>query len=247
MKIAVAQTEPIKGNIEKNIESHVFWIRKAIEKNTNLIFFPELSLTGYEPELSDHLATNQDDKRLDCFQQLSDNHDIIIGVGLPTKSNNNLNISTIIFQPKTGTITYSKQYLYHTETEIFKPAINPLVIKTDSETIAPAICFELSNIEHHEFAVQNNATIYIASVLNSVNGVDDDLKKLSDIAKNNNMVTCMANFIGESGGYQCGGKSSVWNNKGELIQQLDDKKEGIIIYDTEKNTALSINKYEAIV
>ncbi len=247
MKIAVAQTEPIKGNIEKNIESHIFWIQKAIAQKANLIFFPELSLTGYEPEIANHLASNQDDTRLDCFQKLCDNHNIIIGVGLPTKSNNNLNISTIIFQPNIDRITYSKQYLYHTEKGIFKPAINPLVINYGSETIAPAICFELSNKKHHEYAYQNNASVYIASVLNSVNGVDEDHRKLSDIAKNYGMVTFMANYIGESGGYKCAGKSSVWNKNGELIQQLDDKKEGIIIYDTEKNTALTINKQEAIV
>ncbi len=244
MKIAVAQTEPIKGNIEKNIESHIFWIQKAIDENANLIFFPELSLTGYEPELADLLATNQDDKRLDCLQQLSDDHNIIIGVGLPTKSNNDLNISTIIFQPKAEKITYSKQYLYHTEKGIFKPAINPLIINYGSETIAPAICFELSNKEHHEYAIQNNASVYIASVLNSVNGVDEDLKKLSDIAKNYNMVACMANYIGESGGYKCAGKSSVWNKNGELIKQLDDKEEGLIIYDTETGLTSSVKMHD---
>jgi predicted amidohydrolase len=42
----------------------------------------------------------------------------------------------------------------------------------------------------------------------------------------------MANYVGESGGYDCAGKSSVWNEKGELIGQLGDKAEGLIIFDT---------------
>lgn len=46
------------------------------------------------------------------------------------------------------------------------------------------------------------------------------------------MVTCMANYVGKSGGYECAGKSSVWNKKGELIGQLGDKNEGMIIFDT---------------
>jgi len=48
---------------------------------------------------------------------------------------------------------------------------------------------------------------------------------------NNNMVVFMANYIGKSRGYECAGKSSVWNEKGELIKQLGDKAEGMIIFD----------------
>jgi predicted amidohydrolase len=47
------------------------------------LIFPELSLMGYEPELSKELATKVDDIRLKPLQQLSDNHSIVIGVGLP--------------------------------------------------------------------------------------------------------------------------------------------------------------------
>ncbi|HEX3008141.1 MAG TPA: carbon-nitrogen hydrolase family protein [Bacteroidales bacterium] len=232
MKIAIAQLEPVKGDIEKNIAIHTDWIKKAIDKHADLIAFPELSLTGYEPELAPSLASNQNDKRLDSFQKLSDENDIAIAVGLPTRERDRLYISMIIFRPGKERTTYSKQYLYPTEVSIFTAGFNPLVLEFDTATVAPAICYELSNKEHYEFAAQNNATVYLASVLNSVNGVDADLKKLSDIARNYKMMTFMANFVGESGGYKCAGKSSVWNTNGELIEQLDDKEAGLIIYDT---------------
>lgn len=67
MKICVAQTRPIKGNISANIESHTKIILLASKLKSNAIFFPELSLTGYEPELAFELATDQYDKRLDDF------------------------------------------------------------------------------------------------------------------------------------------------------------------------------------
>lgn len=232
MKVAIVQLEPIKGNIEKNIEIHTNWVKHAISMNADMIVFPELSLTGYEPELAMLLATSKNDKRLDCFQNLSDENKITIGVGLPTRKKDEINISMIIFQPGKDRTIYSKQYLYPTETSIFTAGFNPLVLEFDTDIVAPAICYELSNKEHYEFAAQNNATVYLASVLNSVNGVDADLKKLGDIAKKYKMVTFMANFIGESGGYKCAGKSTVWNEKGEILNQLGDKEEGLIIYDT---------------
>jgi predicted amidohydrolase len=232
MRIAVAQIEAIKGNVERNLAKHVRWIREAISNNAYLVVFPELSLTGYEPDLAAQLATTQDDVRLDKIQDLSDNHGICIGIGLPTKRDGNTYVSMVIFRPFKERITYSKQYLYPTEVSVFTPATNPLVLEFETEIIAPAICYELSNKEHYEFAAQNNATVYLASVLNSVNGVDGDLTKLSAIARDYKMVTFMANYVGESGGYTCAGKSSVWNEHGELIGQLGDTKEGLLIYDT---------------
>lgn len=247
MRVAIVQIEAIKGNIERNIENHLKWIKQAIQNNADMVVFPELSLTGYEPELSESLATNQDDPRLDEMQSLSDNNRITIGVGLPTRQERDVFVSMIIFQPHQKRITYSKQYLYPPEKSIFKAGKNPLVLKLETEVVSPAICYEASTKAHYEYASQNNATIYIASVLSSINGIDAELKKLSDIAKNKNMVTFMANYVGESGGYECAGKSSVWNEKGELIGQLGAKEEGLIIFDTKSKeiilTASSSRSY----
>ena len=52
MKICIAQTKPVKGNISSNIEAHIGFIERALTFGTEAIFFPELSLTGYEPELA---------------------------------------------------------------------------------------------------------------------------------------------------------------------------------------------------
>ena len=70
MKLAVAQTRPEAGNIDKNIEIHKSLIANAIANNVDLIVFPELSLTGYEPNLAKQLATDQNDHRLDIFQNI---------------------------------------------------------------------------------------------------------------------------------------------------------------------------------
>jgi predicted amidohydrolase len=233
MKICIAQTNPHKGNISKNIEVHKQFIQTATELHADIIVFPELSLTGYEPGLAKELATTQSDERLDVFQNLSDNNTIIIACGIPTKIGNDVFISMIIFQPNKERLTYSKQHLYPSEIGIFSTGNTPLIIDFDNENIiAPAICYELSNSEHSQNAKLNNANIYIASVLNSVNGVEEDINKLSNIAKKYNMTVFMANYIGNSGGYICAGKSSVWDENGKLIDQLDSHTEGILLYDT---------------
>lgn len=233
MKISIAQIEPIKGDIEKNLSKHLKFIEAASSRRSDLIMFPELSLTGYEPELAKELALYSQDERLTPLQEICDKKNLIIGAGLPTKKDDNLFISMVIFQPGKERVTYSKQYLYPTEKNIFTPGNTPCVIPFDeANTIAPAICYELSNEEHAAHAHKMNANIYMASVLNSVNGVDADIEKLSKIASTYKMITFMSNYIGTSGGYECAGKSSIWNQEGELIAQFDSQTEGILIYDT---------------
>jgi predicted amidohydrolase len=240
MKINIVQTRPQKGNIAVNLANHLKEIEKAVNHNADFIVFPELSLTGYEPQLARKLAIDVSDERLIPLQELSNKAKITICVGCPTLNSEDLLISMLIFRPNQEVVIYSKQYLYPTEKDIFIAGSNPFIINFDDKNIiAPAICYELSNKEHHENAKKHNANIYIASVLNSVNGIDADIEKLSTLAKDYKMTVFMANYVGTSGGYECAGFSSIWDKTGQIIAQLDNFRTGQIIYDTEEPTIIS--------
>jgi predicted amidohydrolase len=232
MKICVAQTRPIKGDIQSNIGNHKKLIDLAVFNGADTLIFPELSITGYEPELSKELATNQDDSRFDDFQMIADTKQITIGVGVPTKNNIGICISMILFQPHKARQTYSKKYLHADEEDFFisGKSYTSLIGKNN---IALAICYELSVPEHSENAFKSGAEFYIASVAKSVNQVDKAIERLSDIATKYSMTVLMSNCVGQSGGMEGGGRTSIWNNKGLLVGQLDDTNEGIIIIDTD--------------
>ena len=233
MKICVVQTRPIKGDIQSNIDNHKKLIDLAVSNRADTIIFPELSLTGYEPELSKELATNQDDTRFDDFQKISNIKQITIGVGVPTKNNTGICISMILFQPHKARQTYSKKYLHPDEEEFFISGQSFTGLKINKTNIALAICYELSVSEHSEKAFRSGAEIYIASVAKFVNGVDKAIKRLADIANKYSMTVLMSNCVGQSDGQECAGKTSIWNNKGLLVGQLNDTDEGIIIFDTD--------------
>ncbi len=232
MKIALIQYRAIKGDIIANVQSHLAWVDKAIQYQADLVVFPELSLSGYEPELAGELATTSADPRLSPLQERADAHQITIAAGLPTRSAEGLHISLLIFRPHLDRITYSKQYLHHSEVPWFVAAHKPLVFPLAGEIVAPAICFELSIPEHHTYAMKHGTTVYVASTLNSVNGVATDLSRMEAFAKRYHIPALMNNYVGTSGGYDCGGQSSVWNSKGACVAQLSGDREGIIVYDT---------------
>lgn len=231
MKIAVAQTRPVKGNIQSNIVQHKKLIALAVSNGADTIIFPELSLTGYEPELAKELATDQDDSRFDVFQKISDTDQITIGVGMPTKSKEGILISMLIFQPHKPGQTYSKQYLHSDEYPYFINGQQRVLLKENK--IALAICYELSVPEHPENVFKSGADIYIASVAKTAIGVEKASKNLSDIARKYSMTVLMSNCVGHCDNFESAGKTSIWNNKGLLAGQLNDSNEGILIIDTD--------------
>lgn len=233
MKLCSAQIQPIKGNIENNIQKHIYFINLATENGANLIFFPELSLTGYEPTLAKELATTQEDNRLDIFQEISNTKQIIICIGIPTQHQNDICISMVIFQPQTSRQIYSKQILHADEYPYFVNGNKQVFISYEKHKIAFAICFESLQIEHAENAAENGAKIYLASVAKSAKGVEKANLHYPQIAKNLNLTVLMANSVGPADDFVSTGNSAVWNNEGTLLAQLDDSHEGIIIYDVE--------------
>jgi predicted amidohydrolase len=233
MKICVAQTRPVKGDIQSNIDNHKKLIDLAVSYRAEIIIFPELSLTGYEPGLSKELAVNQDDNRFDDFQKISDTRQITIGVGIPTKNNTGTCISMLLFQPHKARQAYSKKYLHPDEDEFFISGQSSVGLTGNKTNIALAICYELSVPEHSENAFKSGAEIYIASVAKTAIGVEKAITNLSDIANRYSMTVLLSNCVGQCDGDECGGKTSVWNSKGLLRGQLNDTNEGIIIFDTD--------------
>jgi predicted amidohydrolase len=233
MKFCVAQTEPVKGDIQQNIVNHQLLINRALTHGTDTIIFPELSLTGYEPALAKTLATTPNDAQFNVFQTISDTHDLTIGVGMPTQNETGLNISMLLFQPYTPRRTYSKKYLHADEEPFFISGPNFSSLPIQKVNTAIAICYELSIPQHAADAHQSGAEIYIASVAKTTAGIKHAHKRLADIARTYTIPVLLSNCVGPSDNFVSAGGTAVWDDKGSLLAKLDDTGTGFLIYDTE--------------
>jgi len=243
MKLCAAQTKPVKGNIDVNIKEHLRLIQLAVDHSVDVIIFPELSLTGYEPSLAYSLTIDKHDERLTVFQDASNAHNIIIGVGAPTKQEYGTCISMILFHPYNDVQVYSKQYLHADEEPFFVAGSNAITSIQHYPRLALAICYELSVPAHAEAAAANNATAYIVSVAKTAKGVDNAMQRLSAIAKEYNMTVLFSNCLGENDGEVCAGSSAIWNADGLLLAQMNDTLEGIVIFDTATDTTTICYQY----
>ena len=82
MKVAIAQTNSVLGNLEKNIEKHIEYCDRAFKENADLIVFPELSLTGYSlKDINYEIALNPyTSDKLDALKKKSEQISIVCGL-----------------------------------------------------------------------------------------------------------------------------------------------------------------------
>jgi len=231
MKLIAAQIRSTPGDIEKNIARHLDVIHLAARQGANLLLFPELSVTGYEPRLAEALAVQPSDGRFDEFQVLCDRYGMLIAVGAPTKGLQGTEISMIAFQPGLERTAYSKQQLHADELPFFTPGTKGCVLEHANVILAPAICFESLQSSHAEQAAESGAQVYLASVAKSERGVKSGYSHYPMIARKLSMTVLMANCVGAADDYIGAGQSAVWNRDGELVCSLDATQEALVAYD----------------
>ncbi|MEL6974838.1 MAG: carbon-nitrogen hydrolase family protein [Bacteroidota bacterium] len=240
MKIGIAQIQSKKGDVTHNIAHHLAFIERAIEAEVDLIVFPELSITGYEPALAEQLATTKEDEIFEPFQKLADTSNITIGIGMPILAKEGIYISMLLFQPMLERLVYSKKLLHEDELPFFTSGTHQPSLTIKDTDIALGICYETLQRSHFVEAKENGAHVYVASVAKPHRGSAKAYVHFPAIAQEFQTPILMCNAIGFCDDFVCNGQSAVWNNQGQLLGELDDTNEGMLVYDTEMQKVLSL-------
>jgi predicted amidohydrolase len=236
MILAAAQTKAKRGDIDSNLADHYRLIKIAAQKGADLIAFPELSITGYERENAAELAFSKDDSRIDQLRELAIEYNIIVIAGAPIQTESELFIGEFIIFPDNSVSIYTKQFLHEGEDEFFQSSFdyNPM-LTIENKKISFAICADIDNPLHPENASKKETSIYIASIFFTPNGIPNAYRDLQNYAQKHKMNVLMSNFSGESWGYPSGGKSAFWNNKGELVAQMNDSDSGLLLIENQND------------
>lgn len=236
MKICAAQLKPEIGARAENHKAHIAFIKQAAKRETDIIVFPELSLTGYDSALAAKMVVDPLDSFFDEYHSLSTQYNITIALGAPTKNAGGVNISMLIFEPGKAVQVYSKQHLHADELPYFVAGQQAINLNIANLTIAPAICYESLLPEHVAQAVQRGANFYMTSVAKSERGVTKAFNHYPKIARQYGIPVLMVNNIGPAEDFISAGQSAVWNKAGELRGKLPADCEGLLVYNTETDT-----------
>ena len=237
MIVSVAQIHTYRGDLAKNLEHHLKFIDRAADAGTDLIVFPELSLTGYEPSLANRLAISIYDKRIEPIRKRSDSTAMTIAVGLSSIAQDRVCISQVFFQPGQTRVVYHKKYLHKDERPFFVANDHAVTLPFGNLTVAPSICYELSVPEHAEWAYASVADVYLSSASKSAQNVDHARERLTAISRKYSMWVMFCNNVGPSDDFVGAGRSAVWGYNGTKVAELGSSVEGLIVFDLANSLA----------
>lgn len=230
MKICLAQIKSFKGDISKNTEVHKKYILLASEQKADIIIFPELSLSGYEPTLAKDLAKELDDSLFHEFQKISNSKNITVGLGYPIIEKGDIFLSIVLIKPNQAISIYAKKFLHDDEKSFFKSGNQMPAFEFGDKKIGLAICYEISIKDHMESLIKSGIDILIASVCKTKEGISKGCETLMEYSIQNSLPILLCNSVGPNDDFISAGKSSIWDNNGKLIEQLGMEEEGMIYW-----------------
>lgn len=217
--IAAIQSASVKGDIAVNLERHLALAKQAVEHGARLALFPELSLTGYEPDVAAATALRGDDARLAPLAALAQSSGMVIVAGAPLRIDGALYIGALSFLPDGRVAEYTKQHLHDGEEKVFIAGCGGAGLDIRGVPAALAVCADFTHASHAQAAAQAGAKLYAASVLVSPGGYAKDSEILRGYAEQHAMPVLMSNHGGPTGGWQSAGRSALWDERGHLVAE----------------------------
>ncbi|AZF04785.1 carbon-nitrogen hydrolase family protein [Pseudomonas sp. R5-89-07] len=229
--LAAAQTLSTAGDVAANIARHLVFMQAAAAQGVQLLVFPELSLTGYEPALAADLAIAPEAPLLTPLREMARELKLTSVVGMPVRlaPNADVLIGALVLGADGSLAVYTKQYLHPGEEVAFAAGRGGAVLEWGNDRIALAVCADFSHADHPRQAALARANIYAASVLISESGYATDCALLQGYAVEHNLLVLMANHGGPSGGWACAGRSAIWANDGHLLAVVPGVGEALVI------------------
>lgn len=234
-KLAVAQVSSIRGDVDSNIATHLKAIMMAGKLDVNYLVFPELSITGYEPELAEALAFSENDKRLKPLINAAIENCLYIAIGAPIASNSLPKIGLIIISPSGVVDIYQKMNLHAGEERYFSKGNQYHHVDIDGIKVLNAICADTNNADHAKYCIEISASVYVAGVLIGEPGYHTDTLALQNYAKKYNLLVAIANYNRPTGAWSPVGKSAIWSSSG-LLAQANEIQDALVVAEKKENS-----------
>lgn len=228
--VSLAQVPVVKGAVRQNLDTHHSYIAKSSRVGADVVIFPELSLTGYELDLAETLACQEDAVEFKELSKAAIDHSIVVVAGCPlVTAAAKPAIGAVVCFPNGNIEFYAKQYLHDGEELYCSLGTEDYCFTVNGYRLALAICADFSAPMHAARAAEQGADIYITSALISESGYEADARILSNIAAQHQIPVLLANHISQTGGWAACGKNAVWNSTGEWIVSSESNGECLVL------------------
>ncbi len=224
------QDGAVDGDVPTNVERHVAWIERAADDGAALTVFPELSVTGYEPDLIDlhRMRVDPTDPRLDPIRAACRRRWVHALIGAPVgpggpdgaaSSGGPPYIGVLHIAPTGATaVAYCKRNLDTGEIGIFAAGQVAGLLDIDGWRIGLAVGRDAAVPGHAEQLAATGADVYAVGALYRL-GSDQRMADQMAAAAARGLWVVLAQYCGGTGGGPACGRSGVWSPGGaELIR-----------------------------
>lgn len=229
MKVYLAQTKPYLGNVFKNLKNMVEIIKEQIENKSEVVIFPELSLTGY---LLEDMVYDVGIKEVpEILLELSKEISIIFGAVELGEDLYHYNSAYYLEDGEVKHIhrkVYLPTYGLFDEGRYFKEGSSIKSFNTKYGKLGMLICEDAFHLTS-SFILSEDGAKVIFVLTNSPlrvsgNGLDikrtwEAIGKSTTVSNNNFMI--MVNRVGIEDGVSFWGGSFVMGPNGNMIKQLE--------------------------
>lgn len=202
--VAVVNFSAIWGDKIANLKKMKGFIREAVKKGANLILFPELALTGYEPDGSMHesLAETIPGPTTKELFRLASANDIYIVFGMPEKDKERLYNSAAVVGPEGIVGAYRKVHPWIPEVSWCTKGSEYPVFITRFGPIGISICYDTVFFpeESRIYALKGVRLLLSPTAMSDIEGwgmYEFTVQQVAARATDNLFFLAFANLVGK--------------------------------------------------
>lgn len=237
IRVALAQINPVVGDLERNYQKIVEFIEKAKSLEVDLVAFPELALTGYPPE-DLLLKPSFIQKNQEYIDRLSKQvEDIIVVLGSIDRQEDMYN-TTFTFHKGRIIAKYHKHFLPNygvfDENRYFQRGNSLTILNIDGYKIGLSICEDIWYPENpiNTYAVEGCELIVNINASPFSIGKIEKRKELVKVrSRDNSVAIAYVNLVGGQDELVFDGNSFIVNPNGEFIAKGSSFEEELIVAD----------------
>lgn len=245
IRIALAQINPVVGDVTGNAQKIVAWSVEARQKfNADVVVFPELALTGYPPE--DLLFRQQFIQQVElAIEEINRaNPGLCIIFGAIKKQQDKLFNSAVILQPDQAIVYYHKQelpnYGVFDEQRYFVAGHQACVIDIGGISLGITVCEDIWSPQPAAQSVESGAQIILnlnASPFHA-SKISQRMVQVEQRILENKVPVCYVNMVGGQDELVFDGFSFVLDAKQKLVQMAEGFKAGLSVIEVDKNLSI---------
>jgi len=240
MKLALAQLDITFEDKTINKETVLNYIKYAVSEKVDMIFFPEMTLTGFSMNTS--CVGENNNETLDFFKEMSFKYNIFIGFGYIKGTSHCKNKYSVVAPSGVELVNYSKihSFSFGEETKFYESGNEIKVFSAFGFAISPFICYDLRFPEIFQLASKTANLITVASNW-PIERRDHWITLLKARAIENQCYIAGINRVGEGNGLNYSGDSMIVDPLGNIISTLY-MEEGLIIADIFEDAVTEVRK-----